>query len=277
MAKFLKGNELNSEIEKIFEVAQSQIVLISPYIKLHDRYKASLKTKLDNPSLEIVILFGKNEDDVSKSMKINDLEFFKKFPNIEIRHEKRLHAKYYANESKAIMTSMNLYGYSQNNNIESGILMETSLKGSITGLNELDKNSWDYFKRVIEQSELLFKKQPNFEKKNILSATKYIGSEIIEDRTAEFFKEKIFKKPIRNEKPKEVILKKGKTGFCIRTGNEIPFSAKRPFSNKAFESWYKYQDEEYPEKYCHYSGEKSNGETTYARPILKKNWKKSQI
>lgn len=79
-------------------------------------------SKNDNPELEIIVVFGKNEDDISKSMSQEDFNFFKEFPNIEIRYEKRLHAKYFANEENAILTSMNLYGYSQDNNIEFGIL-----------------------------------------------------------------------------------------------------------------------------------------------------------
>ena len=109
MAKFLTGNELNSELEKILEGAEEQIILISPYIKLHDRYASTLRTKLNNHKLEITIVFGKNEDDMSRSMKQDDFNFFKEFPNIQIRYEKRLHAKYYASESAAILTSMNLY------------------------------------------------------------------------------------------------------------------------------------------------------------------------
>jgi phosphatidylserine/phosphatidylglycerophosphate/cardiolipin synthase-like enzyme len=187
MAKFLKGNELNAELEKVFENAEDQIILVSPYIKLHDRYKAALLTKSNNPNIEITILFGKNEDDLSKSMKQDDFDFFKNFPNIEIRYEKRLHAKYYANESRAILTSMNLYGFSQNNNIEAGVLMESSLKGSFTGENELDSKSWEYFKTVLEQSELLFENKPVFEKKNLLSSRKYVKSEIEVDKLSDFF------------------------------------------------------------------------------------------
>ena len=41
-------------------------------------------------------------------------------PNIEIAHRKNLHAKFYANEDGSIMTSMNLYAYSQDVNIETG-------------------------------------------------------------------------------------------------------------------------------------------------------------
>ena len=56
MAKFLKGNELNSELEKLFESAESEIILISPYIKLHKRFRDTLLTKLDSPEIQITIL-----------------------------------------------------------------------------------------------------------------------------------------------------------------------------------------------------------------------------
>lgn len=281
MAKFLKGNELNSQLEKIFEDAEGQIILISPYIKLHDRYKSSLLTKIANPNIEIVILFGKNEDDLSKSMKQDDFDFFKQFPNIEIRYEKRLHAKYYANETKAILTSMNLYGFSQNNNIEAGVLMESSMKGSFTGENELDNSSWDYFRIVLEQSELLFEQKPIFEKKNLLSSRKYVKSEIEVDKLSDFFKNVSYKKVY---KKKEKIVTKteiptnnvGNSGFCIRTGKEIPFNVEKPMNYEAFKMWNKYKDADYSEKYCHFSGELSDGKTSVNKPILNKNWKKAK-
>ncbi len=42
----------------------------------------------------------------------------------------------------------------------------------------------------------------------------------------------------------------------------------------AFKSWNRYKDPTYPEKYCHFSGEK--GETTYEKPVLPKFWKEAQ-
>jgi len=278
MAKFLKGNELNSELEKIFENAESQIILISPYIQLHERYKSTLLTKLENPNMEITLLFGKNEDDLSKSMKQEDFDFFKQFPNVEIRYEKRLHAKYYANEKKAILSSMNLYGYSQNNNIEVGVLMESSLKGKFTGENELDQNSWDYFSTVLAQSELLFEKRPIFEKKNMFSSDKYINSEIETDILSDFFKNQNQNKTF-NKKELTNTINKGineSFGFCIRTGKEIAFNLEKPMTIEAYKMWSKFKDADYPEKYCHFSGELSNGKTSLNKPILNQNWKKAQ-
>jgi hypothetical protein len=65
-------------------------------------------------------------------------------------------------------------------------------------------------------------------------------------------------------------------GFCIRTGVQIPFNQKHPMCDKAFQSWEKFSNDEYPEKYCHFSGEQTNGETTFSRPILRKNWNKAK-
>lgn len=276
MAKFLKGNELNAELEKIFENAGHNIILISPYIKLHDRYKSSLLTKLHDDELKITVLFGKNEDDISKSMKQEDFDFFKQFPNIEILFENRLHAKYYANESKAILTSMNLYGFSQNNNIETGILMENTLKGNFTGDNNLERDSWEYFSTVLDQAELLFKKNPTYEKKNILSSKKYLRSDIETDKLSDFFNHKTSNQTYktnttRKEKIKTVI--NNLTGYCIRTGKEIPFNIEKPMTYEAFKLWNKYKDSDFSEKYCHFSGESSEGKTSVNKPILNKNWK----
>jgi hypothetical protein len=61
------------------------------------------------PELELKVLFGKNDGDITKSINPEDLKFFTTFPNVEILYQPRLHAKYYANEFASIITSMNLY------------------------------------------------------------------------------------------------------------------------------------------------------------------------
>lgn len=63
-------------------------------------------------------------------------------------------------------------------------------------------------------------------------------------------------------------------GYCIRTGVSIPFNPERPFSDEGYKSWSRYFNHYYKEKFCHFSGEPSNGETTFANPIMQKNlWK----
>ncbi len=273
MAKFLSSNELNSEVEKILLGAKSRLLLISPYIKLHDKYARALKSHLNNPELEIIIVFGKNEDDLSKSMKLEDFNLFKEFPNIQIRYEKHLHAKYYANEFDAILTSMNLYSYSQDKNIEAGVKIDS-----------FDDKASEYFGRVIDQSDLLFHRAPHFEKTILRLSKKYIESRVEVDTLSKILSDQIDQKNQKENFDRKNIdstlqqtqEKINNSGFCIRTGVSIPFNVNRPLSNEAYKAWSKYNEPNYPEKYCHFSGEPSKGETSVSRPILKKNWKKAK-
>ena len=272
MAKFLTGNELNLELEKLLEKAEGSIILISPFIKLHARYESVLKLKINNPNLKITIVFGKNEENLAKSMAETDFNFFKQFPNIEIRFEKNLHAKYYANEYCAILTSMNLYSFSQDNNIEAGIIVNTSSFTSVAtsliigGGDDVDEDSWKYFSRVIEQSDLLFKKIPEFESKMLGLSKKFKGSVTEVDKLTDFFSGKSKKKEI------QVVEEKKGYGYCIRTAKQIPFDVKKSLSDSAFKAWNEFKDSNYQEKFCHFSGEPSNGETSFGKPIMRKNW-----
>ncbi|MBK9981820.1 MAG: hypothetical protein IPP15_05245 [Saprospiraceae bacterium] len=84
----------------------------------------------------------------------------------------------------------------------------------------------------------------------------------------------IIKEP-KNIKEKTITPQK-QNGYCIRTGTEIPFNIEKPLTYDAYKKWSEYGDPDYAEKYCHFTGEPSNGETSVARPIMKKNWKKAK-
>lgn len=269
MTKFLKGNELNTEIGKIFENAKDTLILISPYIKLHHRYTDELKSKVDNHKLEIIVVFGKNEKDLSKSLTLEDLNFFKQFPNIEIRYEKRLHAKFYANESSQIITSMNLYDFSQDENIEAGIKTEYTTLGNLTsklvsGETNLDKDAWEYFGKVIDHSELLFKNTPKYESGMLRMTKRYKDFETEVDKISEHFSKidprKLYSTKITSS---EIV-----DGYCIRTGDKISFNVQKPYSDKAYKSWAQYKNPYYKEKFCHKTGKLSDGKTSMANPVL---------
>lgn len=176
-----------------------------------------------------------------------------------------LHAKYFANERNAILTSMNLYSYSQDNNIEFGVLTEGTKES-------LDKEAWEYFDRVIKQSELLFQRSPQYESKMFGLSEKYKESIVEVDKLTDFFANR---NKYDSQSKNSNTTKNNLSGYCIRTGERIPFNPNKPMSDKAYESWSKFKNENYPEKYCHFSGEESNGETTFAKPILRKNWAKA--
>ena len=273
MAKFIAGNKLNLEIEQIIEKANESIILISPFIKLHNRYQSALKTKMDNPKIAVTVVFGKNAEQMQKSMTFADFDFFRQFPNIEIRFEKNLHAKYYANEKSAILTSMNLYSYSQDNNIEAGIITTNSLATKATNfvigglVDDVDNEAYNYFLRVVNQSELLFENRPVYEDKLFGLTKKYKESIVQKDQLSEFFSN-LEKKSAHGSIAIQY-------GFCIRTGVQIPFNLDKPLCDQSFKSWNQFKNEKYEENYCHLTGELSYGETCYSRPVLYKNWKKA--
>lgn len=265
MAKFITGNELNSEVERIFKNAEEKLILISPFIKLHHRFVDELKSKRENDKLQIIVIFGKNENNLSKSLTLSDVEFFKQFPNIEIRYEKRLHAKFYANEQSQILTSMNLYDYSQNENIEAGILVENNSFGQLLStLNipvekSFDMQAGEYFIKVIKNSELLFKNIPEYESAMLGLTKKFKGIKNEVDKISELFA------PTSKEKASR---KSQEYGYCIRTGEKIPFNLEMPYSEKAFKSWSRWKNPDYKEKFCHKTGNESDGKTSMANPIL---------
>lgn len=290
MARFIYGNELNASLERLLETAETSLILVSPYIKLHDRYAYILKERLDDPGLDITLVFGKNEDDLSKSMSKTELEFFMAFPNIQIRYEKRLHAKYYANESMAILTSMNLYSYSQDNNIEAGIELEVDSIGKkaanrLMNNTSLEAQAFQYFERVIHQAEIIYENKPQFEKSLMGLKNKYIGYKTTTNQIQQLFSSKQSNAtPIKEAKTEparripnpKLATPAHQQGYCVRTGVPIPFNTKRPMSDAAYDIWKKYADENYPEKFCHFSGEASNGETSFSKPILRKNWSRAK-
>ena len=265
MAKFLNHIKLNKAVFNLFENADEHLTIISPFIKLHPKLKKILNKKKNDPDFFIEILYGKNVEKVEKSMSANDLDYFKSFRNIEIRYNEHLHAKYYANDYSSIVTSLNLYEYSINNNIESGVQFESGLL-SLDRKNDVE--AFNYFGNIIGQSKVVYSKDVKGEKVFFGLFTKDSGSEVLEDNTKEYY-------GTPKVKAKAKVLSIKKKGFCIRTGEKIPFNTAKPYSAKSFASWNRYKDENYEEKYCHFSGEKSDGRTSMKKPILSKNWKKA--
>ena len=125
---FLTGKDLSEKIYDTIYNSQEYLFILSPFIQLDQYFKDEVfKTHLNNSNVHIIIGFGKNENNVNRSFKKEDIEYFMQFPNITIVYIPNLHAKYYGNEKKSIITSMNLLDYSFKNNIEFGVYSEKKL------------------------------------------------------------------------------------------------------------------------------------------------------
>lgn len=181
MAKFITGEGLTEAIYDIIFEAKKELLIVSPYIKLDDYFKKEVfKHQIKNDELHLLIAFGKNENNPQKSFKKEDFEYFKAFRNVSIVYIPNLHAKYYGNESKGLITSINLYDYSFKNNIEFGVLSEASL----LGLNKLDIESWEVCKEILKNNCAVFIKRPVYKKKLVFGKD-YKDSEVLLDLTGD--------------------------------------------------------------------------------------------
>jgi len=242
MGKFLNPKDLKANLYRIFKEAEKEIIIISPFIQLSDELRTLLRPKQKIKDFQITILYGKNERDPSKSLNPTDYRFFSEFKNHEILYNPNLHAKYYANESESIITSLNLHHFSLQNNIEVGTLLKKpviSLTSLITGTEDAD--AFNYFNKVLDQSEAVHVTEID---------SRGRSSSVIADNAKHYFKGN------------------PSIGYCIRTGEKIPFNPEKPFSAKAFAEWSKFKNPHYKENYCHQSGVKSYGKTSFAKPVM---------
>ncbi len=55
------------------------------------------------------------------------------------------------------------------------------------------------------------------------------------------------------------IVSSNDTGYCIRSGVPIPFDIEKPLSYESYKKWSEYSNPDYQEKFCHFSGDPSDG------------------
>lgn len=116
MAKFLNTSATNYYLEELIKDASERLILISPFLKVNDRIKELLEDK-NRLKIDIRIIYGKSE------LHPNEINWLKELEFIRISYCKNLHAKCYMNEESCIITSLNLYEFSQINNNEMSIYL----------------------------------------------------------------------------------------------------------------------------------------------------------
>lgn len=115
MAKFLDTQGVSYFLGQLIDNAQDKLYLISPYLQLNNQLKIALEDRAKF-RLDIIMIYGKVAD-----LNPKDSEWLEDLNDIKLLFHQDLHAKCYINEKEAIVTSMNLYMYSQQNNVEMGI------------------------------------------------------------------------------------------------------------------------------------------------------------
>ena len=140
MAKFLNTSGTNFFLEELIKNAKERLILISPYLRLNDRIKELLEDK-DRLKIDIRIVYGKSD------LHPDEIKWMQKLDYVRGSFCKNLHAKCYINESECIISSLNLYEFSQVNNNEMGILVRKYED------NEVFKDAYEEAQRIIRISD----------------------------------------------------------------------------------------------------------------------------
>ena len=209
MAKFLTTTGISYRLEEIIKTAEERLVLISPFLRVNERIKELLEDK-DRLKMDVRVIYGKNQ------LQPEENNWLESMASIRTSYCKNLHAKCYLNENEALLTSMNLYEFSQVNNNEMGILISREEEPALYG------EVWKEAQRIVR-----------------------VSVETVEPPEDE--------EDDDEECPPD--LETPQSGFCIRCKASIALNPARPYCKPCFRSWNIYKNEEYEESYCHICGE----------------------
>ena len=237
MAKFLTTTEITAELDRLIRNAQSEIILISPYVKVNQKLQDVIQDADSNRGIRFTLLYGKSD------IRPEEWEWISRLATKEVGFVQNLHAKCYLNEKTAIIASMNLYEFSQQNNDEMGILVSRAEEA------ELFEEILAECQRLARGSERqIFDQPPKTPPASKQTATL--------TRTTE-------RPPAVKPAPAAK-----KSGHCIRCSKPVDFNPDKPLCyDPCYQIWAQYGDLDYAEKYCHHCGEKNA--TSMAKPLCR--------
>ena len=159
--KFLNTSATNYYLEELIKSSSERLILISPFLKLNDRIKELLEDK-DRLKIDVRIVYGKSE------LQPEEVNWLKELSFVRTSFCKNLHAKCYMNEDSCIISSLNLYEFSQVNNNEMGVYISRDSD------SEIYKDAYDEAQRIIRISDEV---RISFEKVSGADSNKAMASE----------------------------------------------------------------------------------------------------
>ena len=140
MPKFLNTSGITYHLEELIKNANERLILISPFLKLNDKIKELLEDK-NRFKIDVRIIYGKSE------LQPEEINWLKELDYVRTSFCKNLHAKCYLSEKSCIITSLNLYEFSQVNNNEMGIIFSRDKDAQVY------KDTYDEAQRIIRISD----------------------------------------------------------------------------------------------------------------------------
>ena len=258
MVKFLTTRGISAGIEQIINDAQESLVLISPYIKAHPTIKERLERKSrDGFDIHLVCR--------EKNLEHAERDWLRSMPFMKVSYRENLHAKCYMNEHEALVTSMNLYGYSEVNNEEMGLLV--SLKED----RRLYEQITDEVLRIVEGSRDAPIEEAQAKTEHSVGSPLTRGMAQANRTSSVAPKDRNVTATAKPQsRPSGKALSRPSAGvpshgFCIRCKTEVPTDPSKPYCRRCYTTWELFENPEYEEKHCHTCG--SEHTSTLLKPV----------
>ena len=232
MAKFLDTSGISHHLSEIIKNTDARLLIISPYLRFNRLIKEQLERQRLVLRKEVCVVYGKSE------LRPEESDWLAK-TGIRTNLREHLHAKCYMNEKHALITSMNLYEFSQQNNDEMGILVSAEEDP------ELYRDIKEDAERILQAS-----------KEVTISVTRVgdANDDLPADQPDA---------PVRVRSEPQTTLPD--LGFCLRCGTEIACVPERPYCDSHYRTWARYKNESFEEKHCHVCGTEHS--TSMAKPL----------
>jgi hypothetical protein len=232
MASFLTTKKAVAAIDDIIRQAEKSLVMISYSVRIHETLFQLIRDA-HKRKVNITLVYG------NEKLKPETKKQLQQLSNLSLYFIPKLHAKCFFNEKSMVITSMNLYDYSENN-WEMGVLVDR-------------KQDNDVYNAASKEAKLIIGSSTN-----IALQKKAIKDTRISKRV----------------KPDGRPAIKAKTGYCLHCGRITPFNFSKPYCLDCWKDVKQGIDKEFVtiEKYCHLC--LGRYETSIDKPLCYTCWDK---
>jgi len=258
MPQVLDTQGINGKLMDIVCESRQFLILISPFVRFGPVIRKSIENA-DSRGVNIIVVYGKTE------MSAQEYRWIRSLKHIQIRFSETLHAKVYSNENEAIVCSMNLYDYSQVNNEELGMTLNSEKVDS-----EPFQDLLEHIDRIIDRSSIEYAtftykhtKKASFAKPPVHEAIfEPLPGPMEGDRTPHASKSRE-----NTDAVSDAI-----SDHCIRCGKTA--SDRAFYCDQCLKQWMRFGNMDYPERFCALCGKSST--TSAAKPVCKDCFSKNE-
>lgn len=233
MAEFCTTRGTASHLEQIIEDAERQLTLISPYLQIPDGLFFRMKAA-DARGVATKLVFRTDQLKPAERDKLTQLK------RLSLFSLNNLHAKCYANERSVLISSMNLYAHSEQNNWEMGVLL-TDADG-------------DVVRKARAEIETIVREATEVPLRGLRALLTNAFSAPAATTSA---------RPASRPTPNRSV--QTRRGHCIRCSNHIGYAPQSPLCDTCYRTWAAWGNEDYPETTCHRCAKPAD--VTKARPL----------